>query len=66
MHQNVVDVNHHVTQYLHIINDLQYQVVRLKTELDKATMGAMEKSEVNGLFEMLKSLAQEEREIRYV
>ena len=62
--QNVVDVNHHVTQYLHIIDDLQYQIARLKAELDKATMGTVESSEVTGLCEDLRTLAQEQKEIR--
>ncbi len=61
-----MDVNHHVTQYLHVIDDLQYQVARLKTELDKATMGTLESSEVTGVCEDLRALAQEQKEIRYV
>ena len=61
-----MDVNHHVTQYLHIIDDLQYQVARLKNELDKATMGASENPEITGLCEELRTLAQEQKEIRSV
>ena len=60
-----MDVNHHVTQYLHIIDDLQYQVTRLKNQLDKATMGTTtESSEVTGMCEDLRTLAQEQKEIR--
>lgn len=59
-------MNHHVTQYLHIIDELQYQVARLKVELDKATLGTAESSEVTGLCEDLRTLAQEQKEIRWV
>ena len=61
-----MDVNHHVTQYLHIIDELQYQVARLKAELDKATMGTAESSGVTSLCEELRALARDQKEIRCV
>ena len=62
--QNVVDVNHHVTQYQQLIAELQYQVIRLRAELDKATECTAESSEVRGLCDELRSLTQDQREIR--
>lgn len=66
MRQNVVDVNHHVTQYLHIIDELQYQVIRLRAELDKATEGSAESSEVRGLCDELRGLTRDQGETRYI
>ena len=60
----MVDVNHHVTQYMHIIDELQHQVIRLRAELDKATEGTVESSEVRGLCDELRSLTREQRELR--
>lgn len=67
--QNVVDVNHHVTQYIHIIGDLNHQIARLKRELnrDRAKLGAAmpESSEVTSLYENLKALVTDQRELRH-
>ena len=63
--QNVVDVNHHVTQYLHIIDALQYQVVRLRSQLDKTSVGGVAGSdEVRVWCEELRTLAQDQKKIR--
>ena len=62
--QNVLDVNHHITQYLYIIEDQQNQISKLKEELNKTTVSASESSEVMSLCEELKALALDQREIR--
>ncbi len=67
--QNVVDVSHHVTQYLHIIDALQCRVSRLRNELDKATTtdptaAAVGSSEARQLCESLRQLTLEQRDIR--
>lgn len=64
-HQNVVDVNRHVTQYLHIIEELQGQVIRLRQQLDNKSNGTVTESlEVTKLCNELKAFAVEQKEIR--
>ena len=62
----MVDVSHHVTHYVHLIDELQHQVIRMRAELDKATEGSVKSSEVRGLCDQLRSLIQEQRELRCV
>ena len=60
-----MDVNHHVTRYTHIINDLQCQLQRLRSELEsKTTADTASSSEVRDLCQRLRALAQEQRELR--
>ena len=58
-----MDVNHHVTQYINIIGDLNLQIARLKGELSRAEPGAAlpESEEVTSLCDRLKSLVIDQR-----
>ncbi len=65
----MVDVDHHVTQYVHVIEDLNYQIARLKGDLSRAVAGGggdrAESTDVTSLCEELKTLAIEQRDTRF-
>lgn len=71
--QNVVDVNYHITQYWHIIDELNNKVESLQTKLDQQQSTTVPSESEGGdlpvvteLCEKLKAYSQEEKEIRSV
>ncbi len=63
-------MNHHVTQYLHIIGDLNLQIAKLKGELNRMELGGtggggeLENEGVTRLCDKLKSLMMDQRILR--
>ena len=71
VHQNVTDVSYHITQYHSIIAELRKKIQRLQEQLLRARgrkeggkSRDSEEREVEGLFGQLRTLLQEEKEIR--